>query len=165
MPAVAAIAIFMASMSSAAATCRATGPSVLDLFLSGQNISNTIHEQLIEAAGRRETAGERVKSLLALDHALNNLNTKVWGLYWVSLYSGHLHEILGQLDSKPPGPVTQYYDRWDGAQLGSSAALVKHEANTVNNLLTRTSGVSAEHSAILQQYLRRIDNELLGCAP
>jgi hypothetical protein len=100
-----------------------------------------------------------------LGHALSKLNTSILGLYWVNIYSRRLHEVLEQLDSKPPGPVTQYYDRWDGSQLVSSATMLKRDLDSVNKLLPQTTGISAEQTEMLQQFLRQIDNELKGCMP
>lgn len=157
-----AITTFLASVPAADAACNASGPPMLDVFLAGRGLGEAVHGQLMEAAGRAG-AGESVKSLAALDHALGSLNTQVWGLYWVSLYSRRLHEVLERLDSKPPGPVTRYYDRWDGSQMNASVATIGRDAETVEALLARTRGLSQEQAAALQQHLGRIRRELQGC--
>jgi len=157
-----AIGTFMVSVPSAAA-CTASGPSMLGLFLAGRGLSDAVHGELVEAMSRVSTE-EQVKSLSALDHALGDLNLRVWGLYWVSVYSRRLHEVLDKLDSNPPGPVTLYYDRWDRTQLIDSVAMVNRETVTVDDLLARTRGLSSEQSSALQQHLGRIRKELLGCA-
>ena len=163
--AAAAIAAFIVSMPAAA--CSASGPSMLGLFLAGRGLGEAVHGQLVEAVGRRGNSGERweesVQSLVALDHALGNLNTQIWGQYWVSLYGRRLHEVLERLDSKPPGPVTRYYDRWDGSQMNSSVASVTRDADAVDALLARTRVLSQEQSAAIQQHLGRIREELQGC--
>ena len=124
-----------------------------------------IHEQALKTSELQANAAPQARSLSALGHALSKLNTSIWGLYWVNIYSRRLHEVLDQLDSKPPGPVTQYYDRWDSSQLVSSAATLKRELDSVGKLLVHAQGVSAQQTAMLQQFLRQIDNELEGCIP
>lgn len=155
--------LYIASMSSAIAACNPVAPALLDFFLSGRRLSDEIHGQLIQSAGQRNSTEERLKSLSALDHELSILNANVWGLYWVSLYSRRLHEVLDQLDSKPPGPVTQYYDRWDATQLDNATSSVIRESGTVGALLARTSALSPELSEKMLQHLGRIDEELRGC--
>jgi hypothetical protein len=162
---VAAFAFCTSSMPSAAAPCNASAPYLLNLFLSGQKISDTIHEQTLQTLEQPGNAAAGARSLSMLGHALSKLNTSILGLYWVNIYSRRLHEVLEQLDSKPPGPVTQYYDRWDGSQLVSSATMLKRDLDSVNKLLPQTTGISAEQTEMLQQFLRQIDNELKGCTP
>lgn len=163
--AVAVIAAFIVSMPAAA--CSASGPSILGLFLDGRRLSDAVHEQLVEAVSRRDNlegrAQESATSLVELDHALSTLSTHLWGQYLVSLYSRRLHEVLDRLDSKPPGPVTSYYDRWDGSQINSSVLLVTRDADAVDAALARTRVLSREQSAMLQQHLGRIREELQGC--
>jgi hypothetical protein len=163
MTVVAAFALCTSSMPSAAAPCNASAPYLLNLLLSGQKISDTIHEQTLQTLEQPGNAAAGARSLSMLGHALSKLNNSILGLYWVNIYSRRLHEILEQLDSKPPGPVTQYYDRWDGSQLVGSAAMLKRDLDSVNRLLSQAPGVSAEHTEMLQQFLRQIDNELEGC--
>lgn len=158
----AATVTFLVSVPNAGAACNASGPSMLGLFLTGRGLSDAVHGQLMEAASRDSTA-EGVKSLAALGHALGALNTQVWGLYWISLYSRRLHEMLERPDSKPPGPVTRYYDRWDGSQINGSVANVTRDADAVDALLARTRVLSQEQSAAIQQHLGRVREELQGC--
>ena len=162
---VAAVALCTSSVSSAAASCNSSGPYLQNLFLSGQKFSDMIHEQALKTSELQANAAPHVRSLSALGHALSKLNTSIWGLYWVNIYSRRLHEVLEQLDSKPPGPVTQYYDRWDGSQLVSSATMLKRDLDSVKKLLPQTTGISPEQTEMLQQFLRQIDNELKGCIP
>ena len=158
---------FIVSVPAAGAACSATAPSMLGLFLAGRQLSDAVHGQLLDAVSRRDNLGERgedgVKSLAELDHALGNLNIQVWGQYWVSLYGRRLHEVLERLDSKPPGPVTRYYDRWDGSQINGSVANVTRDADAVDALLARTRGLSHEQSVAIQQHLGRIRKEVEGC--
>lgn len=165
MTAAVAFALCMSSVPSAIASCNASAPYLLSLFLSGQKLSDMFNEQAMQNAGHRNNPAQRAQSLSALSHALSKLNTSIWGFYWVSIYSRRLHEVLDQLDSKPPGPVTQYYDRWDGTQLVGSAAMLKRELDSVDKMLLHIQGISAEQTAMLQQFLRQIDNELVGCIP
>jgi hypothetical protein len=160
---IAAFALCTASLPSAAASCNSSGPYLQNLLLSGQKFSDMIHEQTLQSLEQPGNTAARARSLSVLGHALSKLNTSIWGLYWVNIYSRRLHEILDQLDSKPPGPVTQYYDRWDSSQLLSSAAMLKRELDSVNKLLLQTTGVSAEQTEMLQQFLRQIENELNSC--
>jgi hypothetical protein len=157
------IVLCIASMSSAMAACNPVAPALLDFFLSGRRLSDEIHGQLIQSAGQRNSTEEKLKSLSTLDHELSILNANVWGLYWVSLYSRRLHEVLDQLDSKPPGPVTQYYDRWDATQLHNAITPVIRDSGAVGALLARTRVLSPALSEKMHQHLGRIDEELRGC--
>ena len=148
----------------AGAACGATGPVMLGLHLSGRELGDTVHGQVARMAGRRDAAQAGVEPLAELDAALAALNTHVWGLYWVTLYSRRLHEVLDQLDSKPPGPVTLYYDRWDKSQLTNSAALTLRNAAIVREALARTSALAPEPSAKLRKYLEDIVRDLRGCS-
>lgn len=152
-------------MPSAIAACNPSAPAILDLFLSGRNLDDVIRAEWMEHSSPPDKAEEKVKSLSVFHHTLGDLNTRIWGLYWVSLYSRRLHEVLDQLDSKPPGPVTQYYDRWDATQLNSSVALVAHQAKTVGDLLARTGSLPTGLEGELRQHLVHIDRELRGCMP
>jgi len=149
----------------AAAACDATGPGMLGLYLAGRDFGDAVHAKLARMAREQDAAQVGGEALADLDAALGALNTQLWGLYWVSLYSRRLHEVLDQLDSKPPGPVTHYYDRWDTSQLSTSAALTLRTAVLVGDALTRASAVSPEQSAKLRQYLEDIRRGLDGCAP
>jgi hypothetical protein len=160
---VAAFALCTSTKALAATSCNSSGPYLQNLFLSGQKFSDMIHEQALKTPELQANAAPTARSLSVLGHALSKLNTSIWGLYWVNIYSRRLHEVLDQLDSKPPGPVTQYYDRWDSSQVVSSAAMLKRDLDSVNKLLPQTPGVSAEQKEMLQQFLRQIENELEGC--
>jgi hypothetical protein len=150
---------------SAAPACGATGPVMLGLYLAGRELGDAVHGQVARMAGRRDAAESGGEALADLDAALAALNTQVWGLYWVSLYSRRLHEVLDQLDAKPPGPVTRYYDRWDESQLTNAAALTLRHADAVGSVLARAGAVAPAQSAKLRQYLDDIGRDLRGCAP
>ena len=160
---VAAFALCASPTALAATSCNSSGPYLQNLFLSGQKFSDMIHEQALKTPELQTNAAPPARSLSVLGHELSKLNTSIWGLYWVNIYSRRLHEVLDQLDSKPPGPVTQYYDRWDSSQLVNSAAMLKRDLDSVNKLLPQTPGVSAEQKEMLQQFLRQIENELQAC--
>ncbi len=137
---------------------------MLGLYLAGREVGDAVHGLVARMAGPRDAAQAGGETLAELDAALGTLNTQVWGLYWVSLYSRRLHEVLDQLDSKPPGPVPRYYDRWDATQLATSAALTLRNADLVASALARASTVPPQESAKLRQYLEDIGRELRGCA-
>jgi len=134
----------------AGAACEITGPSMLDLYLAGRDLGDAVHAQ-----GRPDAA---------LDAALGKLNAQVWGLYWVSLYSRRLHEVLDQLD-KPPGAVTRYYQRWDASQLATSAALTMKDWAAADEALRSAQGLTPERTQILASYLERVKREVRDCAP
>jgi len=156
--------ICISSMSNAAASCNVTGPAMLDLFLYGRGLGDAFQGKIVNAEMQKGNEENKVETLSVLDHALSTLNTQIWGLYWVSLYSRRLHEVLYKLDSKPPGPTTLYFDRWDTVQLNGLVDQVMHERAAVGDLLVHQNGLPTELSEKLQQYLGRISNELLGCA-
>lgn len=152
------LTLCLSSIPSAIASCNASAPYLLSLFLSGQKISDTIHEQQVN-----QTAPN--PSLSALHLNFSRLQTSLWGFYWVNIYSRRLHEVLDQLDSKPPGPITQYYDRWDGTQLAGSSSMLKRDVDIVGKLLPHTQELAAELTASMQQFLRQIETEIAGCPP
>jgi len=137
-----------------AQVCAVSDPAMLDLYLSGSDIS----QRLRRARVSRDAAEEPT-----LPAALDALNTHVWGLYWVSLYSRRLHEVLGELDPKQ-GPVSQYYSRWDATQLATSAALVLREVNTVRARLEPASLLPQEEDKALRTHLERVSTALRGCS-
>lgn len=156
-------AVCLAVPLSAAADCDANGPHMLSLFLAGREIGNAVHTQVEQKLPQATGALAETKMLFELDAALGQLNTQVWGMYWVTNYSRRLYEVLDQLDSKPPGPVTQYYARWSRAQLTSSATLTMSDVGRVGDALARAKAVSPEQSARLRKYLDDLNQDLQGC--
>jgi len=133
----------------AGAACEITGPSMLDLYLSGRNLGDAVR-----SPGQPDAV---------LDASLTRLNTQIWGLYWVSLYSRRLREVLDQLD-KPPGAVTRYYQRWDASQLATSAALTMKELAVADEALRAAQGLTPERAQTLGSYLERVRREVRDCA-
>jgi hypothetical protein len=155
---IAAIAAF-ALPTPALANCDLSGPAMLDLYLAGREIGDAVRA----ASTRSDTAS-------ALDAANSALNTNIWGLYWISLYSRRLHEVLEQVDAgrevSPIGSVRGYYSRWDASQLVNSATLALRSARDVDDALTRAEAaatIPVSDDAKLRQYVARVGKELQGC--
>jgi len=133
--------------------------------LSARSLGESVHGQVVEASGRPDTVVAEFRSLLALDAAIGNLEARVLGQYYLSLYSRRLREVLALFDLRPAGTAAADYDRWDRAQWADSVALIAREAGEVSSALARVSGVASEQTTKLKQFLGRIGTELRGCAP
>ncbi len=157
--AIALIALFAAAapLRGAAQGCAATDPAMLDMYLAGRELAEAVHAQLIAQSSKP------IEPLASLEASMSALNTHAFGFYWVSLYSRRLHEVLDQLDSKPPGPVTRYYDHWDRTQLVTSANLVLRDAAKVSEALARAEGIPEAQSQRLRGYLANVRSALAGC--
>lgn len=172
--------LFMAVISAlpvaARAACDINGPAMLDLYLTGREAGSTVRAAIVRGA-----SSQRVSDVVTLDAAVGALNAEIWGLYWLSLYSRRLHEVLEQVDEGrqlPPtslstGTVRGYYTRWDASQLSSSAAMTLRTAAEVATALARvepqgsaaaTAALLPEEAAKLRQYAVRVSTELQACA-
>ncbi len=154
---------WMARPAHAAQVCEASGPAMLAVYLHGREIGDAVHSQVQQVMHAQDTKSNGAAVLLELDRAMATLETQVWGFYWVSLYSRRLHEVLEQLDTKPPGPVSAYYDRWDASQSATSAALIRNSAGAVRAVLVRAVALAPENAANILKYLERMGKELRGC--
>ena len=155
---------WMARAAHAAQVCEASGPAMLAVYLTGREIGDTVHRQVLQAMPTQDAKVNAATALADLDRAMAALETQVWGFYWVSLYSRRLHEVLEQLDSKPPGPVTSYYNRWDASQSATSSSLLRNTAGAASAALARAIDLAPANAANVRKYLDQIGAELRGCA-
>lgn len=168
------VSLYMA-MPAAHAACDISAPAMLDLYLTGREAAASVRAFIARSAS---TAG--TGNVVELDAAVEQLNAEVWGLYWLSLYSRRLHEVLEQVDagkelpahSFSRGTVHGYYTRWDASQLTSSAKMAVRSAASVGTALVQVEklvgadGVAAflpAESVKLRQYAARAGNELQAC--
>lgn len=160
------------AVTTAATACDVSGPAMLDLYMTGRTAAAT-DRTIIE----RSAAAGTLTSALTLDATVNALNTEIWGIYWLVLYSRRLHEVLEQVDparelpsqSLITGTVRGYYSRWDAAQLTATATRVVHAAGQVVTALDRAESAGGTtilptEAARLRQFAARAVNELQGCA-